>query len=585
MQQTPSRDAMTALYQSAQKNLEAGRPDTARAEIDRLLAAAPDAVEALVTGSRIAFEQGDREACLAWLDRALALSPEAPKLWFVAAMRFGHFGLTDRALDAFDRAVRLDHAPLRAQAEKARTLQSLGRFDEADALFRKLLKRHPEDTELYRVFFGARKAVKGEPALRAMSRLWTDPRLNDHGRVDIGFALAKAMDDLGEPKKVFPLLRKANAAQRRLAPFDADAQEAELAAALAFQDGADLTPLWPDDGGVRPVFVTGLPRSGTTLAERIIAAHSAATAGGEMGHAARQAWMAFGVPPKAPPLASLDAAALADWRDRYFRMVARDTGVTSGVVTDKSIRSHLVFGLIRRALPGARIVVVHRDPRDVALSIYRNHFKLGTHRYANDLADIAATIKQFRRAVAHWRDRMPGVIHEVRYEDLVADPEPQARALVTAAGLDWEDACLRFHEQAGAVQTLSLAQVRQPIHAGRRAAWRQLRERAAALHPGMGRRAMGLNAREPHRQGLCRSGPAPRGRATGRGQQGAAARTGGGRSEGRAPSLRREPRAGGAGALAPFHGALRGRIRASRGSAADQQGARGIRPVRRRPFP
>ena len=166
-------------------------------------------------------------------------------------------------------------------------------------------------------------------------------------------------------------------------------------------------------------------------------------------------------------------AAIPRFADRYRALVRRDCGHDDPVVTDKAIMSHLIIGLLHRALPEARFVVVHRDPRDIALSIYRNHFALGTHTYSCDLSDIAFVIKAVRRNVQHWKRALPGVIHEVRYEDLVSDPEPQARALIAAAGLEWEDQCLSFHEKKGAVQTLSLAQVRQPLHAGRREAWRR----------------------------------------------------------------------------------------------------------------
>jgi hypothetical protein len=217
------------------------------------------------------------------------------------------------------------------------------------------------------------------------------------------------------------------------------------------------------------VFVCGLPRSGTTLVEQIIAAHSAARAGGEMGHALLKAHQMLGLD---KPLRDTAAESFHDWATAVMRLAMRDAGPGAGVITEKAIQSHRIFGLIHRTLPGARLIVVHRDPRDIALSVYKNHFATGAHRYANDLADIAGEIRLFRDSIAYWKAQLPGAIHEVHYEELVADAESQSRALIAAAGLDWEDGCLRFHEAKGAVQTLSIAQVRQPIHAGRRQAWK-----------------------------------------------------------------------------------------------------------------
>lgn len=472
MTPTPSQQSLQALYASAQSHLNALALDKAHADAERLLAAMPNSVEGLVLLSRIAFEQGDRDTCLSSLRRAVDLTPDAGALWFVTANRLRHFGQQVEALEALDHAARLEKSPLRALAEKGLYLQTLGQFEEADKLFRKLIKRHPEETELYRLALAGRKVPKGDPLIRQMGKLWSHPRLNDTGRMHLGFALAKAMDDSGSKERVFRFLDAANAAQQRLYPFDSSAQETEWRSAIAAQDGLRSARIPVDPEKPVPVFVTGMPRSGTTLVEQIIASHSRAHAGGETGHAVKQAWHMFGPPPRMRDLSEQPPAALEAWAERYLVLMTRDTGASSGVVTDKSILSHQVFGLIHTALPGARLIVVHRDPRDIALSIYRNFFKPGTHRYANRLVDIAGAIKQFRLSIAHWKERLPGVIHEVHYESLVADPETHARALIAAAGLDWEAACLKFHENRGVVQTLSLAQVRQPIHAGRRQAWK-----------------------------------------------------------------------------------------------------------------
>ncbi|WP_375259716.1 sulfotransferase [Citreimonas sp.] len=449
-----------------------GRLDEAAQAWGTLLAAEPRFAEARIHLSTIAFEQGDRDACLSHLRAVTELLPGDPRAWSTLAARLRHFGLGDEALRASDAAIACDPKSVRYQADKAHLLQSLGQFDAAERALLRLLKRHRTETDLYRLLMTSRRVSKTDPVLRQMLALWKDPRLNDTGRMNLGFALSQAMEQLGETRRVFGYLDVANAAQARLAPNDAVARAEQAAATIAAQDGADLAPRGPAMQP-RPVFVVGMPRSGTTLVERIIARHGAAAAGGEMGHALRRARLRFGPPASMAPLAEIRDDALADWAADWARLAARDTGATTGVVTDKAMMTEQILGLIHRGMPGARIVVVHRDPRDIALSIYRNQFRLGQHRYANALPDIAEAIKAFRAAIAHWRARLPGALHEIRYEDLVADPEAQTRALIAAAGLDWEDACLDPASETGSVKTLSVAQVRQPIHSGRRQAWRK----------------------------------------------------------------------------------------------------------------
>ncbi|MCT4553896.1 MAG: sulfotransferase [Pelagimonas sp.] len=463
----PSQPTLTKdqLLQTAQAHLRAERFSKARALYEKLRDAAPARAEAHIYLSRLAYEQGDRDTCLTELATALEKDPDNARLWQHAADRYRHFDAQDLALRAFDAAIALDPKSIAPRAERALYLQTLGRFEAASKAYRKLLKGAPRDGQLYRMALPSLNLKPADPLRRQMARLWSDKTLPDQGRLHLGFALAQAEQD---PKRMFGFLDRANALQKAAHPFDRAAHAEEYRAVLAAQDG-DLTPVGETDAP-RMVFVTGMPRSGTTLVEQILAAHSEVTAGGEMAHALSLAYKHFG---HAAAMTRGDDTAIQRFAARYHALVQRDCGQAHPVVTDKAIMSHLIMGLLHRALPGVRFVVVQRDPRDIALSIYRNHFALGTHAYSCDLADIAFVIKAFRRNIAHWKQRLPGVIHEVRYEDLVSDPEPQARALVAAAGLDWQDQCLSFHEKKGAVQTLSLAQVRQPIHAGRREAWRR----------------------------------------------------------------------------------------------------------------
>ncbi|WP_417207454.1 tetratricopeptide repeat-containing sulfotransferase family protein [Antarctobacter sp.] len=460
-----------AQFARALTQIEKGQLGPAESTLKGLLLPTKGAAEIHFHLARIAEAKGDTPAQIRELDRALEKKPNEKLVLKTAIEANARLGNSARALECHDRLIMLDPNQFQPRAEKAVYLQHIGAFAKAEEILRFLIKRAPKEGETYRVLTAGRKMKKDEPLIGQMQALWKDESISEMSRMHLGYGLAKAMEETGAPDKVFGYLAPANQLQRKIAPFDADERDAEWRAFLDAQETDDYTPVGPEQAP-RAVFVTGMPRSGTTLVEQIIASHSQAHPGGELGHALKQAVLHFGPAHKMAPLAKLSPMKLGRWAETYARLVRRDTGRTTGVVTDKSIQTHMIFGLVARGLPGARIIVVHRDPRDTALSIYKNHFKLGTHRYANDLADIAHAIKMFRRSVEHWKARLPDRIHEVRYDELVSDPEPQARALVAAAGLEWEEACLNFHTSKKDVKTLSLTQVRQPIHAGRRDAWK-----------------------------------------------------------------------------------------------------------------
>ena len=461
---------IATLYTAAQTAQARGALEQAADGYRRVLDLAPNLPEAHFQLARIALAQGRPEDGLAPLEAALALRPQEPAILTLAADLRARCGDIDGAAQAHDALIARDPRALKPRADKAHFLQLAGRFDAAETLFRKLLRQNPYEGQLYRMFVGGTRLARGDPLIAAMLKAMKHPRLTDNSRMHLGFALAKAMEDTGQADKVFGYLRLANGLQQRAFPFDRAERLAELDHVLAAQEG--LRPLPVSADTPRPILVCGMPRSGTTLAEQIIAAHSQVRAGGEMGHALRLAYQGFGAGPRFS-LAGATPESLGRYAAAYRQAARASTHADAPCVTDKAIQSYMVFGLIHAAMPDARLIVVQRDPRDIALSIYKNPFAEGTHRYANDLADIAWMIRQFQRCVAHWKERLPGLIHEIRYEDLVSDPEAQSRALIAAAGLAWEDGCLDFHRSTSTVKTLSVAQVRQPIHAGRREAWRR----------------------------------------------------------------------------------------------------------------
>lgn len=467
-----TRTQVPTLYQQALGHMGKGDYAAAETVFQSLLLVVPDLAEVHYQLARLDHWSGDAPAALTHLGKALALKPKEPALWELAAEIHGMAGDTDSAVAAYDAMIKLAPAALKPKVEKAHYLQTAGDFETSERLFRRLLKQHPYEGELYRLFLASKTVSPADPLVAAMIKALKHPRMSAAGKMHLNFAMAKVMEDAGETDRVFGFLDRANAIQQKSFPRDATASARERAGVLAAQ-AEGLDHKIEAQGTPTPIFVTGMPRSGTTLVERIIASHSAVEAGGETGHAMKLAYQHFGMGDKMRPLADISDDALDRYATYYRRSLRGATHKDARYVTDKSIRSEYVFGLIHAAVPDARVIVVHRDPRDIALSIYKNYFKDGTHRYANDLRAIAETIHAFHQSVALWKDRLPGMIHEVQYEELVNDPEPQARALIGAAGLDWEDACLDFHKARGPVKTLSFQQVRQPIHKGRADAWRK----------------------------------------------------------------------------------------------------------------
>ena len=374
------------------------------------------------------------------------------------------------AFKTFQRACKLRADAPFPHMQSAILLQRLGKFDKASDILRALIARHPTLGEPYWLLIVGVKVKPDDPLIAQMQmakRKATDPV----SQMFLGYALGKAMQDIGEHTAVFDHLNRANSIGRKMYPYDVTARQKEVVALKASFQDAKFSPVASEGMDIAPIFVTGMPRSGTTLVEQIIASHPMVTAGGETG---------------------LPLAAVYDqlWRENQFQPYGdftaeqkRQIGETYATrlrsavefethVTDKSIQSHLVIGPLLECIPNAKIIVVHRDPRDVALSCFKNFFPEGTHRYSTDLRDLARYILTFKDIVGFWRDTLSkGSFHEITYDTLIKSPEVESKALIAACGLDWDARCLKFHESKSAVSTLSVAQVRQPIYASSARGW------------------------------------------------------------------------------------------------------------------
>jgi tetratricopeptide (TPR) repeat protein len=407
---------------------------------------------------------------------------------------------------------------VRARMGLAETLQEAGRLDEAIALFRESLSIRPKDAEL---LYGlgvammekgklgeaadlARQAVAVVPG---MAKAWLllsqvkrqtdrDKELSgmeaEHAkapqgslaRMQLSFGLGKVHDDLKDYGRAFDYFAEGNAIRRQGIDYDPVRTRREFEAMKAAFDTAFFEKHRTSDiSDDTPIFVVGMPRSGTTLVEQIIASHPQVFGAGELNILKTAVGKQFpmSMPGGFPAgIADMPDKAFAEAGQAYLDMLhSRYPGYRH--VTDKMPGNFMLVGFLHMMLPKAKIVHCARDAAATCLSIFKVHFRGDSHRYGYELGELADFHNLYTDIMAHWHKVLPGVVHDVRYEDFVADQEGQTRALMAYLGLPWDDKVLSFHETDRPVRTASAAQVRQPMYQGSVDLWKRYGDRLKPL--------------------------------------------------------------------------------------------------------
>lgn len=381
------------------------------------------------------------------------------------------------ALPHFTAAVDLSPDNAQFLYNKAATLSFLGKVDEAEAALEAILARDPDAARAHHLLAGLRKHTTARNHVDRL-RAVHDRAKPGNDRLLTGYALAKELEDIGRAQEAFACLSTVNTAHRAAIGYD------------FARDGANFAVIeatWPAFAAARatdcpsdaPILVIGMPRTGTTLVDRILAAHPAVESVGELQALPLAVKAAAGTrsrtvldPETIRAAASADMGAIG--RD-YLARAAHHRRHPDRRFVDKFPGNFHYAGIAARALPSARIVCLRRHPMDTVLANFRNLFAISSryYDYSYDLLDIAAYYAGFDRLIALWRRALPGRVLEVQYEALVADQAGETRRLLAHCGLDWSDRCLDFHAQGGAVSTPSAAQVRRPIYRDSVARWRQ----------------------------------------------------------------------------------------------------------------
>ena len=400
--------------------------------------------------------------------RALNLAPDFAAAHCNLGIAYRLQGKTVEAQKACRRALAIDPQLTAAAAALAEASADQGEFAESEALLKQAIALQPESTEAWAGLVRLRKMTRDDaPWLTQAQRLLAQG-LPAQKEISLRYAIGKYFDDIGDFEQAFDNFRRANQLSLlRRPPHDREHLTLLVDQTIrTFDDRWIRRPRSHATDSALPVFIVGMLRSGTSLAEQILASHPAVFGAGELTF-----WNHAAAAHGSSRAQDAHETLLREQTCDYLRLL-REIAPDALRVIDKMPTNFAYLGLINAALPNARIIHMQRDPLDTCLSIYTQHFEAGVS-YANDLQDIAHYYREYRRLMQHWRQALPGnVMLEVPYEALVAEQIYWSRRMVEFIGLPWDARCVDFHRTQRAVLTASKWQVRQNIHGSSVHRWR-----------------------------------------------------------------------------------------------------------------
>lgn len=515
----PAQDAdakLKRLLQAGFRALEAGNFAEAGEACRKALAMRRDFVDAHFLVGLIALEMNDKRMAINAFGSITKLQPAHAAAWAQLARLFARSGQANRADQALQQAIENDkgeaivedligsvctllgehrdagnwhrkaaeqfpdHVPY--VANYANSLIYLGDTDAAEKRLRHALALEPANAQAHWLLAGVRKASDTSHVL-AMQSILDKRSMPPQAEAFLSYAIGKELEDLERWPEAFVAFHRGAAARRRVIDFN---EAAEIAMYETLEETFTRDWLAADPAGnpdASPIFVVGQPRTGTTLIERIITSHSAVFSAGELQHfgLALRRLTDYQQPERFSAelmtrAAEVDPQALGS---AYLRASERLTGELDHFV-DKLPLNYLYLPLILKALPNAKIVHLVRDPADACFASYKQLFA-DAYPHSYDLEEMARHHVRYRHLMSVWRERFGDRFLDVSYEDTTADLESNARRLIDWLGLPWEDACLEFHRQRGAVTTASAVQVREPVHTRSIGRWRRYEQELEPL--------------------------------------------------------------------------------------------------------
>jgi len=429
---------------------------------------------------------GERDATREAVDKVVSLADSDVAILVIAGSILNKCEDVTGALQIFRRAQELEPENDSVLFNLATSLRFFGELEEAEDVINQVIARNPDNQQSVLFRADLRKQTPDNNHIEELEQRIAAGTNDWKGEMNLYYALAKEAEDVRLHEKSFAALSHGSAVRRGHLNYDVMRDVAVLSDVQTHFDDAASCDGGQGFGGTGPVFVVGMPRTGTTLVERILAGHSKVTSAGELHDFSSELVKEISRINHGKPVAKSDIVAaslridFARLGENYVRAARQAVVEATDYVIDKLPFNFLYCGLIHRALPDAKIIHVTRNPMDTCYAVYKTLFGQA-YPFSYDLDELATYFIAYRKLMDHWHNVMPGLILDVAYEDVVADTEHAAKRLLDHCGLAWEAACLDFHASTRASTTASAVQIRQPVYSSSVQKWRNYESQLASL--------------------------------------------------------------------------------------------------------
>jgi len=466
-------DALRLLASVAMRAKQWG---DAEALLERALEIAPDFSQGWMDLGLARQEQDKTTKAVEAFSRAIQLKPQVPNGYVSVGTVKALIGRHDEAMEMFGKALERDPESFGALSGMGHVLKTVGKQDEAIASYRKCIEFNPDHGETWWSMANLKTFRFDDEDIEAMQTRVARESLIEEQRANFHFALGKAFEDKNDYDKAFEHYALGNQNRRERETYD-PVQTADLhdqfIEVFSKDFVAERTGTGSDSNA--PIFIVGLPRSGSTLIEQILASHPEVEGTHELPDLSRVA-RATGanredrkVYPRVLP--TLEDCEFKEMGEDYLRKTERHRETDLPRFTDKLPNNFVHVGFLSLILPNAKIINAKRHPLDSCLGSFKQLFARG-QPFTYDQFELAEFYMEYQRLMDHWHEVLPGKVLDVQYEDVVDDLETQVRRILEYCELPWDDACLRFYETDRAVKTASSEQVRQPIYSSAKHKWR-----------------------------------------------------------------------------------------------------------------